>query len=92
MAARRRKGASGRAKSSEARATGIPGGMMEGLQQIWLAGVGALSRAQREGPAAFQEAVTEGLRILDRSRSGADAWCARRSTPRRAPCNPASMM
>jgi poly(hydroxyalkanoate) granule-associated protein len=72
MAARRRKGASGKAKSSEARATGIPGGMMEGLQQIWLAGVGALSRAQREGPAAFQEAVTEGLRILDRSRSGAE--------------------
>ena len=27
MAARRRKGASGKAKSSEARATGIPGGM-----------------------------------------------------------------
>src|SRR5262245_40810854 len=72
MAARRRSGASGRAKSSEAHATGIPGGMMEGLQQIWLAGIGALSRAQREGPAAFQEAVTEGLRMLDRSRSGAE--------------------
>jgi poly(hydroxyalkanoate) granule-associated protein len=73
MATRKRSGASGtRAKSSEAHATGIPGGMMEGLQQIWLAGVGALSRAQRDGPATFQEAVTEGLRLLDRSRSGAE--------------------
>jgi poly(hydroxyalkanoate) granule-associated protein len=46
--------------------------MMEGLQQIWLAGIGVLSRAQRDGPAAFQEAVTEGLKLLDRSRSGAE--------------------
>jgi poly(hydroxyalkanoate) granule-associated protein len=72
MAARKRRGASGRAKSSAGHAPGIPGGMMEGLQQIWLAGVGVLSRAQRDGPAAFQEAVTEGLKLLDRSRSGAE--------------------
>lgn len=62
MAARKRRGASGRAKSSAGHAPDIPGGMMEGLQQIWLAGVGVLSRAQRDGPAAFQEAVTEGLK------------------------------
>ena len=72
MAARRRRGTSDKAKSSAAHATGIPGGMMEGLQQIWLAGVGVLSRAQRDGPAAFQDAVTEGLKLLDRSRSGAE--------------------
>ena len=72
MVARRRSGTSGRVKSSEAHTTGIPGGMMEGLQQIWLAGVGALSRAQRDGPAAFQEAVAEGFKLLDRSRSGAE--------------------
>ena len=53
------------------RATGIPAGMMEGVQQIWLAGMGALARAQRDGPAAFNDAVTEGLKLLDRSRSGA---------------------
>ena len=29
------------------------------------------ARAQRDGPAAFQDAVTEGLKLLERSRSGA---------------------
>ncbi len=67
----KRSGASGRAKSSTSRATGIPAGMMEGVQQIWLAGMGALARAQRDGPAAFHDAVTEGLKLLERSRSGA---------------------
>ena len=64
MATRKRSGASGRAKSSTSRATGIPAGMMEGVQQIWLAGM-------RDGPAAFHDAVTEGLKLLERSRSGA---------------------
>jgi poly(hydroxyalkanoate) granule-associated protein len=45
--------------------------MVEGVQQIWLAGMGALARAQRDGPAAFHDAVTEGLKLLERSRSGA---------------------
>lgn len=71
MATRKRSGASGRAKSSASRGTGIPAGMMEGVQQIWLAGMGALARAQRDGPAGFQDAVTEGLKLLERSRSGA---------------------
>ena len=71
MATRKRSGAAGRAKSSSSRATGIPAGMVEGVQQIWLAGMGALARAQRDGPAAFHDAVTEGLKLLERSRSGA---------------------
>ena len=71
MATRKRRGGSGKAKSSGSRSTGIPAGMMEGVQQIWLAGMGALARAQRDGPAAFNDAVTEGLKLLDRSRSGA---------------------
>ena len=71
MATRKRSGASGRAKSSTSRTTGIPAGMMEGVQQIWLAGMGALARAQRDGPAAFHDAVTEGLKLLERSRAGA---------------------
>ena len=73
MATRKRRGASGKgkAKSSRSRSTGIPAGMMEGVQQIWLAGMGALARAQRDGPATFNDAVTEGLKLLDRSRSGA---------------------
>jgi len=72
MATRKRRGASGKTKSSGSRSTGIPAGMMEGVQQIWLAGMGALARAQRDGPAAFHDAVAEGLKLLERSRSGAE--------------------
>lgn len=43
--------------------------VVENVQQVWLAGMGAIARAQKEGPAAFQDAVAEGLKLLDRSRS-----------------------
>ncbi len=46
--------------------------LVDNVQQIWLAGMGAVSRAQQEGPAAFQEAVAEGLALLNRSRSSAE--------------------
>lgn len=46
--------------------------LIENVQQIWLAGMGAIARAQKEGPAAFQEAVADGLKLLTRSRSGAE--------------------
>jgi poly(hydroxyalkanoate) granule-associated protein len=72
MATRKRSSASRPKARSGARAAGIPAGMIEGVQQIWLAGMGAISRAQRDGPAAFQEAVTEGLKLLERSRSNAE--------------------
>ena len=45
--------------------------MLQAVQQIWLAGMGAMARGQRDGPAAFQDAVIEGLRLLNRSRSAA---------------------
>jgi poly(hydroxyalkanoate) granule-associated protein len=45
--------------------------LRQGVQQVWLAGMGAIARAQSEGPAAFQEAVAEGLRLLNQSRSAA---------------------
>ncbi|MCK7508517.1 MAG: phasin family protein [Desulfobacterales bacterium] len=35
------------------------------MQQIWLAGMGAVARAQKEGPAAFQDAVARGLQAAD---------------------------
>ena len=44
---------------------------LEGVQQVWLAGMGALARAQKEGPSAFTDAVVEGLRLLNQSRSTA---------------------
>lgn len=45
--------------------------LVRGLQQVWLAGLGAIARAPKEGPAAFGDAVVEGLRLLDTSRSAA---------------------
>ena len=41
--------------------------LKQGVQQVWLAGMGAIARAQKEGPAAFQDAVVEGLKLLGQS-------------------------
>lgn len=45
--------------------------LLQGVQQVWLAGMGAIARAQKEGPSAFTDAVAEGLRMLGESRSSA---------------------
>ncbi|MGI9246095.1 MAG: phasin family protein [Steroidobacteraceae bacterium] len=45
--------------------------LLHGVQQVWLAGMGAIARAQKDGPAAFSDAVFEGLRLLSTSRSTA---------------------
>jgi len=45
--------------------------LLQGVQQVWLAGMGAIARAQKEGPGAFQDAVLDGLRLLNQSRSTA---------------------
>jgi poly(hydroxyalkanoate) granule-associated protein len=74
MATRSRKKASVGAKAGTGRrgaATSAPTVVIEGVQQIWLAGMGAIARAQKEGPAAFQDAVADGLKLLNRSRSAA---------------------
>lgn len=64
-----RKGSGNKVKTAEPRAVlGIP----DSVQQVWLAGMGAISKAQQEGPAAFQDAVAEGWKLLDRSRSNAE--------------------
>lgn len=73
MAARRKKSATqSRSRKSRARATTAQGALIENVQQIWLAGMGAVAKAQKEGPAAFQDAVAEGLKLLTRSRSNAE--------------------
>ncbi len=38
--------------------------LRQGLQQVLLAGMGAFARAQKEGPAAFQDAMLEGMKVL----------------------------
>jgi poly(hydroxyalkanoate) granule-associated protein len=53
-----------RAKATQAQAA-----LVENVQQVWLAGMGAIARAQKEGPAAFQDAVADGLKLLNRSRA-----------------------
>jgi poly(hydroxyalkanoate) granule-associated protein len=58
-----------RAHAARARAQA---NLIENVQQIWLAGMGAVAKAQKDGPAAFQEAVGEGLKLLTRSRSTAE--------------------
>jgi poly(hydroxyalkanoate) granule-associated protein len=46
--------------------------VVENVQQVWLAGMGAIARAQKDGPAAFHDAVAEGIKLLERSRSSAE--------------------
>jgi poly(hydroxyalkanoate) granule-associated protein len=59
-------------RKPKARAAKAPAHLIENVQQIWLAGMGAIAKAQKEGPAAFQEAVADGLKLLTRSRSTAE--------------------
>jgi poly(hydroxyalkanoate) granule-associated protein len=73
MVARRKKGKlETTVRKTRARDSRAPSTVIEGVQQIWLAGMGAIARAQKEGPSAFQDAVTEGLKLLDKSRSQAE--------------------
>src|SRR5512146_2802313 len=73
MAARRKKTTpQSRTRRARARTTTAQGALIENVQQIWLAGMGAVAKAQKEGPAAFQDAVAEGFKLLTRSRSNAE--------------------
>jgi poly(hydroxyalkanoate) granule-associated protein len=56
-------------RKARARATKAQATLVENVQQVWLAGMGAIARAQKEGPAAFQDAVADGLKLLNRSRA-----------------------
>jgi poly(hydroxyalkanoate) granule-associated protein len=46
--------------------------LLNGVQQLLLAGMGSVARAQREGPAAFTDAIGEGLKLLGKSRESAE--------------------
>jgi poly(hydroxyalkanoate) granule-associated protein len=45
--------------------------LKQSLQQVLLAGMGVIARAQKEGPVAFQDAVVEGLKALGETGSTA---------------------
>jgi poly(hydroxyalkanoate) granule-associated protein len=75
MATHRRSRSRGSAAGSQARgesAAASASALLNGVQQLLLAGMGAVSRAQREGPAAFTDAVSEGLKLLGKSRENAE--------------------
>lgn len=73
MAARKKTGkVESTVRKARTRAANAPAHLIENVQQVWLAGMGAIAKAQKEGPAAFQDAVADGLKLLTRSRSTAE--------------------
>ena len=73
MAARKKTRKSApKTRKPRAKATRFQPNLIENVQQIWLAGMGAIAKAQTEGPAAFQEAVADGFKLLTQSRSSAE--------------------
>lgn len=79
----------GKGKSKGKRAPAATKGPMANAievgHQIWLAGLGALVRAQREGPKLFESLVEEGVSIEERQRANATrlvkgAWEGLRET------------
>jgi poly(hydroxyalkanoate) granule-associated protein len=58
-----------KAKRAPAKARSAMANVIETGHQVWLAGLGALSRAQREGPKLFESLVEEGSEIEQRQRA-----------------------
>lgn len=65
----------GSARASAANGTGaspLAGAIKESAQQIWLAGLGAFSKAQEEGGKAFETLVKEGMSIQRKTQTAAE--------------------
>ncbi len=58
--------------SSTAGASALSGAIKESAQQIWLAGLGAFSKAQAEGCKAYETLVKEGLSIQRKTQAVAE--------------------
>jgi poly(hydroxyalkanoate) granule-associated protein len=58
-----------KAKRAPAKARGAMANIIETGHQVWLAGLGALARAQHEGPKLFESLVEEGGAIEQRQRA-----------------------
>jgi poly(hydroxyalkanoate) granule-associated protein len=63
-----------RRKTSRSRpeADSLGQSMMDSAQKIWLAGLGAYSRARSEGDSVFNTLVEQGKSLRDRARGAAD--------------------
>ena len=57
MAKKKKQAKKTASRKAGSRAKKSPTVVIEGVQQIWLAGIGAIARVPSEGPAAFQDAV-----------------------------------
>lgn len=60
------------ASTATAGASPLSGAIKDSAQQIWLAGLGAFSKAQAEGGKAFETLVKEGLSIQRKTQSVAE--------------------
>ena len=58
--------------SSAAAGSPLSGAIKDSAQQIWLAGLGAFSKAQAEGGKAFETLVKEGLSIQRKTQAAAE--------------------
>jgi len=59
-------------RSETASAESLGQSMMDSAQKIWLAGLGAFSRARNEGDGLFNTLVEQGKTLRDRARGAAD--------------------
>ena len=62
--------------ATETTETQLAAKVRESANQIWLAGLGAFSKAQKEGVKAFEALVAEGEKVQERTKSVADARIA----------------
>lgn len=60
------------AKASTDSASPLAGAVKESAQQIWLAGLGAFSKAQQEGSKVFETLVKEGLSVQRKTQAVAE--------------------
>lgn len=63
------KASAGDTRRSTEQAKAFARGMMESAQQVWLAGLGALSKAQQEGGRFFETLVEEGAQVQEKTRN-----------------------
>jgi poly(hydroxyalkanoate) granule-associated protein len=72
MVTKTRKSGATKAGTTTASASPLSGAIKDSAQQIWLAGLGAFSKAQAEGGKAFDTLVKEGLSIQRKTQSVAE--------------------
>ncbi len=66
------KGGSAAKSNASGNASPLAGAIKESAQQIWLAGLGAFSKAQEEGGKAFETLVKEGMSIQRKTQAVAE--------------------